>query len=211
MTTRLLTALLLCLAWGCAHAKPQRYELDPVHTQVLFFVSHLGFSYPMGRFPKVSGTFTFDPDDWSSAKVEATIDVASLYLGDEAWEKKMLSDRFFDVKRHPTMTFVGERVEQTGERNGVIHGTLTLRGVSRPVDVSFRVNRIGRHSFSFRSAAGFSGTARIRRSDFGMRHLLPAVGDTVDIRLEVEGLKSRGGARRSDRGSDAGRDDAGAR
>lgn len=199
MTIRILAALLLLCPWGFAQAKPQRYAFDPVHTQVLFFVSHLGFSYPMGRFPKIEGGFTFDPDDWSRSKVEATIHVGSLYLGDAAWEKKMLSDEFFHAKKYPTMRFVSERVEKTGEDTGTIHGQLTLHGVTRPVAVGFRLNRIGRHAFSFKSAAGFSATARIKRSAFGMKRLLPAVGDTVDIRLEVEGLRSpgrRGEARR---------------
>ena len=196
MAIRILGALLLLLASAATHANPQRYAFDPVHTQVLFSVSHLGFSYPMGRFPKLSGGFTFDPDDWSASKVDATIDVGSLYLGDAAWEKKMLSDEFFDAKRHPTLHFVSERVEKTGEDTGTIHGQLTLRGVTKPVEVNFRLNRIGRHSFSFKSAAGFSATARLKRSTFGMRRLIPAVGDAVDIRLEVEGLKAERKAER---------------
>ena len=188
----LLATLLLALAQASpAFAEAQQFRLDKVHAQVLFFVSHLGFSHPMGRFPGVEGEFTFDPDDWSASRVQATLDVASLYLGDEAWEKKILGDDFLDAKRFPTMRYVSERVEKTGEATGRVHGKLTLRGVTRPVVLDVRLNRIGRHSFSFAYAAGFSATAKLKRSDFGMKRLLPAVGDEIDIRLEIEGLRGK--------------------
>ncbi len=145
----------------------------------------------MGRFPGVSGGFVFDPDDWSASSVDATIDVASLYLGDVEWQKKMLSNDFFDAKRYPSMRFTSERVEKGDGDRGRIHGALTLHGVTRPVTLDFAVNRVGRHTYSLQYVAGFSATATIRRSDFGMRHLLPAVGDVVEIRLEIEGIRVR--------------------
>lgn len=189
---RLLALLLFALAPGApAVAEPQDFRLDKVHSHVLFFVSHLGFSNPMGRFPGVEGRFTFDPNDWSASKVDATIDVSTLYLGDAAWEKKILGDDFLDAKRFPTMRYVSERVERTGEGRGRVHGKLTLRGVTRPVALDVRLNRIGRHSFSFAYAAGFSATAKLRRSAFGMKRLLPAVGDEIEIRLEIEGLRGK--------------------
>jgi len=188
----LLAAFVLACTWiAPAAAEPQEFRIDKVHAQVLFLVSHLGFSYPMGRFPGVAGTFTFDPEEWSASHVEATLDVASLYLGDEKWEQKMLSDEFLDAKRYPQMRFVSERVETTGKDTGKVHGQLTLHGTTRPVVLELRLNRIGRHSFSFAYAAGFSATAKLRRSDFGIKRLLPAVGDEIDIRLEVEGLRDK--------------------
>lgn len=181
------------LAAPLALAQSERYRFDPVHSQVLFFVDHLGFSRSMGRFTGLSGGFRYDPEDWSTASVEATIDVRSLWLGDAAWEKKMLSDDFFDAERFPEMRFVGDRLESTGAGRGRLHGTLTLLGVSRPVTIELVANRIGRHTYSMQYVAGFSATATLRRSDFGMRRLLPAVGDEVTIRLEVEGVRERGG------------------
>lgn len=177
------------LPWAAA-AKPARYAFDPVHTQVLFFVSHLGFSQQMGRFPTVTGGFTFDADDWSTASVDATIDVASLYLGDADWQKKVLSD-FLDAKAHPTMRYVSERVEAVDATHAKVHGALTLHGVTKPVVLDVTLNRIGRHSYSLKYVAGFSATTTIRRSDFGIARLLPAVGDEVQVRLEIEGLRDK--------------------
>ena len=188
---RLAVALVLALVVAPARGAPEQFTLDPVHCQVLFFVSHLGFSTQVGRFPGVSGTFRFDRDDWSGATAEATIEVSSLYLGDDAWEKKILSDDFLDVERHPRITFRSERIEPVDDKRARVTGALTLHGVTRPVTLDVRLNRIGRHSFSLKHAAGFSATAKLRRSEFGMRRLLPAVGDEIEIRLEIEGLRTK--------------------
>ena len=123
--------------------------------------------------------------------MDATIDVATLDLGDEAWERKMLSDEFFDAQAHPTLRFVSERIEPTGKDSLRIHGQLTLRGVTRPVVLETRVNRVGRHTYSMKYVAGFSATAPLKRSDFSMTRPLPAGGDRGELRLEIEGIRSR--------------------
>lgn len=187
---RSIVLLVLCAA-PAAVAAPADYAFDPVHSQVMFSADHLGFSHPVGHFAAPTGSFRFDADDWSSASVDATVDVATLDLGDAAWQKKMLSDEFFDAAAHPTMRFVSERVESTGKDSLRIHGRLTLRGVTRPLTLETRINRIGRHTYSMKYVAGFSATATLKRSDFGMTRLLPAVGDTVEVRLEIEGIRSR--------------------
>jgi polyisoprenoid-binding protein YceI len=192
MTIRTALAAVLLAASLPAAAKTERFVLDPVHTQVYFLASHLGFSRSLGKFAKFSGTLTFDRDDWSTATLDATVDIASLYMGDAAWEKKMLSDSFFDAKRYPTARFVATRLVREGRTDrGRLEGDLTLLGVTRPIAFDVTLNRIGRHTFSFQYVAGFSASTTIRRSDFGMRTQLPAVGDEVEIRLEVEALRER--------------------
>jgi polyisoprenoid-binding protein YceI len=186
--TALLGLLLLQLPLPAA-AAPERYTLDPVHCQVLFFADHLRFSRQMGRFTGVRGQFDYDPEDWSSARVEAEIDIASLWLGDADWQRKMLSDDFFDADRHPTARFVGDRVEPTGEDTARLHGTLTLLGVSRPLVLDLTRNRVGRNSFSLKYTAGFSARGTLRRSEFGMKRLAAAIGDEVELRLEIEGIR----------------------
>ena len=181
--------LLVLCAGPAAVAAPADYAFAPVHSQVMFSADHLGFSHPVGRFAAPTGSFRFDADDWSSASVDATVDVATLDLGDAAWQKKMLSDEFFDAAAHPTMRFVSERVEATGKDSLRIHGQLTFRGVTRPLTLETRINRIGRHTYSMKYVAGFSATATLKRSDFGMTTNLPGIGDDVRISIPVEALK----------------------
>lgn len=189
MTTMPLLLLALAAAGAAPPAGVPRYRYDPAHTQVWFVADHMGFSRPMGRFTKVEGWLAFDPEDWSRAGCDVTIPVDSLWLGDAAWEKKMLSDRFFDARRHPSMHFACTRFERTGDDRAKLTGELTLRGVTRPLELEVRVNRVGRHSFSLGYVAGFSATGRLRRSDFGMSQLAAAVGDTVELKLEVEAIR----------------------
>jgi polyisoprenoid-binding protein YceI len=188
--TRLVFALLAGVA--SAPAAASDYRFDPVHTQILFAVSHLGFSHPQGRLHVKSGFIQFDENDWTHAKVEAMIDVASLDMGDAAWNAKLRSWEFFGTDKHPTAQFVSDKVEKTGERNGIVRGRLSLLGVTRPLDLAVTFNRAGMDSYSLHYTTGFSATATLKRSDFGMKKYLPDVGDEVTIHIEAEGLRDRG-------------------
>jgi polyisoprenoid-binding protein YceI len=171
-----------------AFASPSDYRFYLAHTQIFFSVSHLNYSHPMGRMHVKGGFFSFDPDDWSSAKVDATIDVASLDMGDDAWNNKLRS-AFFDVSTYPTARYVSTKVEKTGERTGVVHGNLTLLGKTHPVDLQVTFNRAGTDGYSLRYIAGFAATAAFKRSTWGMTRAIPDNGDDVSIHIEVEGIR----------------------
>ena len=113
---RVLAVPALLVASTAAFAGPSDYRFYMAHTQIFFSVSHLNYSHPMGRMHVKGGYFSFDPDDWSSAKVDATIDIASLDMGDDAWNNKMRS-AFFDVTTYPTAHYVSTKVEKTGEKS----------------------------------------------------------------------------------------------
>jgi len=179
------------VAAASAHADAPTFTIDPVHSQVFFSASHDGYTNPVGRLRVKSGTFRFDADDWSSAQVDATIDIATLDMGDGAWNRKLLSS-YFDASNHPTAHYVSTGVEKTGERSGVVHGKLTLLGRTQPVDLQLTFNRAAVNGFTLRYIAGFSATAKFKRSAFGMTRSLNDVGDDVAVRLEIEG--ERGGA-----------------
>ena len=185
---RLAAAPLLACASSAAFGGPTDFKIDTVHSQVFFSASHDGYTNPVGRMHVKAGTFRFDADDWSASQVDATIDVASLDMGDEPWNRKLLS-AYFDVTNHPTAHFVSTSVEKTGERTGVIHGKLTLLEKTRPVDLQVKFNKAALNGYSLRYVAGFSATAEFKRSTFGMDRELKSVGDDVSVRLEIEGMR----------------------
>jgi polyisoprenoid-binding protein YceI len=174
---------------ACARADTWRF--DPVHSQVWFTASHQGFSHPQGRVRIAQGWFRFDPDDWRSAAVDVVLDLASADLGDEAWNKALRSPALLDAARRPTARYTGHEVERTGQRTGVIHGALELRGHRVPVDVAFTLNRIGNDPYAFGRKAGFSASARLARSDFGIDRYQDVIGATIDLRFEIEGIADR--------------------
>ena len=185
---RVLAVPALLAASTAVFAAPSDYRFYMAHTQIFFSVSHLNYSHPMGRMHVKGGYFSFDPDDWSSAKVDVTIDIASLDMGDEAWSNKMRS-AFFDVTTYPTAHYVSTKVEKTGEHTGVVHGNLTLLGKTHPVDLQLTFNRAAADGYSMRFIAGFAATAAFKRSTFGMTRSLPDNGDDVSIHIEAEGIR----------------------
>ena len=182
------TVLLAFLAVQPALAA-ERYRFDAVHSQVSFHVSHLGFSISEGEFHDISGGFTFEPDDWSKAQCDVRIGVASIDLDDDGWNRKLLGADWFDVEKHPAMQFRCLRAVAAEAGNARVEGELTLRGVTRPVTLDVHFNRAAVHKYSLQYIAGFSAKATIRRSDFGMVKLLPEVGEDIEIRLEIEGIR----------------------
>lgn len=195
---------LLAAAPGAAFAAPSDYRLDTVHTQVTISVSHMGFSRPGGRLHVKSGWFRFDPDDWSTAQVEAVIDAASIDFGDAAWNDKLRSREFLDAAHYATAQFVSDRVEKTGDKTAIVHGKLSLLGMARPLDLVVTFNRLGVHPYTLKWTAGFSATAQLKRSDFRMTKYLPDVGDDVSIRIEAEGLRDKDAQSAAERAQDSG-------
>lgn len=185
-------ALSLLLLAGAAHAEPRRYEIDPVHTRIAFACKHLRFSNALGSFAHPSGTLWFDEKDWSTARVEVTVDIATLDLGDEDWNARMLKRDFFHVEKFAQARFVSTGVEKIDGRRLRVAGRLTLRGKTAPVVLDATLNDVGRHPYTFKNTAGFSATTVLKRSDFGMISLPNVVADEVRLRIEVEATRAKG-------------------
>lgn len=183
---RTLIALALALASVHAFAEAGTYQIDVPHTQTFFSVNHMGFSNSTGFFRVKEGTLVFDDADWSKSKVDVTLDIASLQFGDKTWNEHVSDAKFFNVAKFPTARFVSEKVEKIDATTGKATGTLTLLGVSKPVTLNFTKNKVDKNPMSNKPYAGFSATATIKRSDWGMTAYLPNIGDEVKLRIELE-------------------------
>lgn len=177
------TALLATLATPVMAA--DTYKLDPMHTAVVFHVNHFGFSNPSGKFMNVAGTVVLDQQNPAASKVNVTIPIAALDTDVPMLDDKLKSKDFFDAAAYPTATFASTKVDVTGKDTAIVHGMLTLHGVSKPVDLNVRFNKLG-ENFMKQPTAGFSAVALIKRSDFGINSFLPAVGDDVHLDIESE-------------------------
>lgn len=144
-----------------------------------------------GRFADVHGTVQMDEQDPASAEVEVAIGVASIHTGNADRDAHLRSADFFDADHFPTITFRSRRIEPG--RDGALRllGDLTIRGVSRPIGLDLHSEGIIQDPWGSRRA-GFSGSVRIKRSDFGItwNQLIEAggvaVGDEVRISLKAE-------------------------
>ena len=192
-TKLFLPGLLFCALQSTpALAANQQYQLDPVHTRVAFAVSHAGFSKAIGTVSGSTGTLVFDEHDWSTARVEVSVPLQRVDLGDEKWNQSVMAGNLLDTERFPAATFVSTRIEALGERNATVYGLLTLQGVSREVKLDVVFNALKRHPLPpFRRTAGFSATTTISRAEFGIDAWKSMIGDEVELRLEVEAVRSR--------------------
>jgi polyisoprenoid-binding protein YceI len=187
-------ATLLCLlaaAAFTARAERAHYALDPVHTRVLFAVSHAGFSHALGTVSGTTGALDFDPDDLRSAHVEANVPLARLELGDEKWNAA--ATKLLEAKSHPVATFVSTRVEPIDAAHATVIGTLTLNGIAQEVRLDVTFNQLRRHPLPpFRRTAGFSATTMLSRKAFGITDWPSVIGDAVELRIEAEAVRARG-------------------
>lgn len=176
-----------------APAQAARYALDPVHTRVMFELSHAGYSQAIGTVSGSTGELVFDPQDWTSAKVAVSVPIAKLDLGDAGWSRAALGRGLLDGARYPVATFVSTRVEPVDATHARVIGTLTLRGVAREVVLEVAFNQLKRYPLPpFRRTAGFSATATLSRAAFGADAWTGLIGDRVTLRIEAEAHRAGG-------------------
>lgn len=171
-----------------ALAAPETYTLDPKHTFPMFEVNHMGYSVQHGRFDKTSGTVTLDRAA-KTGSADVTIDVGSLDMGFEEWNQHLLDEKFFDVKKYPTMTYKASKFKFKGDTLTEVDGDLTLHGVTKPVVLKIEHFKCGQHPMLKKDMCGAVATTTIKRTDFGMDAYVPLVGDEIKISFGTEAMK----------------------
>lgn len=168
-----------------ASAAPEVYDIDSSHANIVFRISHFGFSKPDGKFPNATGILILDEQKPEDSKVNVSIPVKDLVTGIPKLDEHLQAADFFDTAKFPTATFSSTKVEKTGEKTAKVTGDLTLRGVTKPVVLDVTLNKIAPNMFKMKTA-GFSATTTLKRSDFGMVAYLPDLGDEVTLSIELE-------------------------
>jgi len=195
MTMKLLGALALALPLT-AMANPENYTLDPYHTFPYFEVDHLGVSTMRGMFRKASGKFTIDRAA-KSGSVELTVETASVDTGDNdrgsrarARDDHLRTADFFNVAEFPRMTFKSTGVKFAGDNPAEIAGQLTLLGVTKPLTLKVERWTCKDNPMSKKPMCGGNASATLKRSEFGMKYGIPAIGDDLKLYFEFEGYKN---------------------
>lgn len=166
--------------------KAGRYRLDPAHGKITWSISHLGFSTYYGQFTDVSGDLTLDPAAPDKSTLSIKIGTSSANGLNDKLNAHLKQPDFLDVEKFPEATFVSQSVEPTSPTTARVNGTLTLRGVSKPVSFDATFNQAGVNPVDKIYSVGFDGRTEIKRSDFGVNAFLPLLGDEVTLRLEGE-------------------------
>jgi polyisoprenoid-binding protein YceI len=166
------------------------WVLDPSHSEVTFTVRHMMISKVRGTFGMKSATL-IAPENPLEARVEASVDVASLDTKDAGRDQHLRSADFFDVENFPTMEFRSTGVRIQGE-DFLVDGDLTIRGVTRPVTLTFEFGGFGTDPWG-NYKAGATAKGVINREDFGLTWNAALetggvlVGKEVTLELELQG------------------------
>lgn len=167
----------------------ETYQLDPSHTAVQWHINHLGFSNPSGKW-MAQGTLILDQEKPQNSKVDATIQVKNVLTGVPALDEHLTVSPFFNVKQFPTARFVSDKVTLVDQTHARVDGAVTINGISKPLTLNVTFNKIGENPINHKMSVGFSATGELKRSDFGMKAYLPALGDKVDLIIEAEANKA---------------------
>ena len=166
------------------------WDIDATHSEVGFVVRHLVVTKVRGRFAEFKGSIVTAENPLESA-VDISVDVNSITTNAPQRDDHLRSADFFEVEKHPEMTYQASGARQDGE-NFVLDGELTLKGVTKTVPLTFELNGFSADPWGG-TRAGFSATAQINRKDFnvnfeGVQNGLAVVGDKIEIQIEVEAV-----------------------
>jgi len=169
------------------------WKIDEVHTHIGFSVRHMMVSTVRGQFKQYRGAMHIDPADFTRSTFEGEIDVASIDTGNGQRDDHLRTNDFFDAPSHPKITFKSTRIEPKGEGEYVLHGDLTIRGVTKPVALDVEFRGTAKNPWG-QTVTGFSAHGAVNRKDFGVSYnsVLDtggvAIGETVKIEIELEAV-----------------------
>jgi len=181
----LILAAALVLAAAPAFAAPLSYKIDPRHTNVIATWDHFGFSRPSASFAQASGTIVYDADNVGQSSVNVTLPLSAMNSFVADLDAHLRSDDFFDAEKYPEATFTSTKVEAAGDNKLRVIGDLTMHGITKPVVLEVTLNKAGAGRDG-QPRIGFDATTSLKRSEWGMGMLAPAVSDDVAIRITTE-------------------------
>jgi len=172
------------------------YKIDPAHSSVQFVVRHMMITNVRGGFSSVNGTVEYNPANTADARVDATIDVATISTLDAQRDTHLKSPDFLDAAQFPTITFKSKKVVSSGDGEAKITGDLTIHGVTREVVLNVEgPTPEGKDPFG-NTRVGASASTKIKRSEYGLtwNAALEAggvlVGDDLKIELEISAIRA---------------------
>jgi len=157
------------------------YAIEPLHTQVLFKINHLGFTNYYGSFSGASGVLRLDPAHPEASSLQVSIPVGSVAVTSAKLYSELKSADWLDSAKYPVATFQSTKVTTTGPGRALVSGDLTLHGVTRPATFEATFNASGPNVLSKAYTAGFDVVGHIQRSQFGVAKYVPLVGDDVTL------------------------------
>ncbi len=189
MRTAFFAAAIALTATGVA-AAPEKYTLDPSHSQTMFTYDHLGYSTTYNVFTGWEGEIMFDAEDPAASSVDVSVLLSSFYTG---WQERLehfMGEEFFAAEEDDMLTFKSTAIEVTGDDKAIITGDLTINGITKSVQLDAELNQAGTHPMAGKEWLGFDAETTIKRSDFGLDKFVPNISDELDVEISIEAGKA---------------------
>ncbi len=190
-----LTYIIFAILFSITAATSQTiWNIDPVHSNVEFTVTHLIISDVTGRFTEFEGTLTQTKDDFTGSNINATIIVKSIDTDNEKRDQHLLTSDFFNSEKYPTITFKSTSFKSSGKNKFKIVGDLTINGITKPVTLESTFRGETKDSRG-NTRIAFKASTSINRFDYDVKWNAPletgglVVGKTVDINLNIQLIK----------------------
>jgi polyisoprenoid-binding protein YceI len=156
------------------------------HSAVVFHWNHFGYSNPVARFEKIEGQLVLDQMDMTKSTVTVKLALDGIRTGVEALDEHLKTPEFLDAAKYPDITFTSTGIEKGPMDTLKIAGNLFVHGVSKPVVLNAKINKITTDPVSKAVKAGFDAEVMLRRSDFGVGKYVPAVSDELRVHITLE-------------------------
>jgi polyisoprenoid-binding protein YceI len=171
-----------------------KWNLDPTHSEIGFKVKHMMITNVSGSFGKFDVQTETNGDDFTTAKINFTADLNSINTANTDRDNHLKSPDFFDAEKFPELKFESTKVEKKDDENYVVHGNLTIKGITKPVKLDAEFGGIGKDPWG-NQKAGFSLTGKIKRTDWNLNWNAALetggvlVSEDVKLHAEVQIIK----------------------
>jgi len=171
-----------------------KWILDPMHSELGFKIKHLMITNVSGLFKNFQAEAKTEGEDFSSAKINVTVDMASITTNNEQRDAHLRGSDFFEIDKHPELKFTSTKIEDADSSSFTLYGELTMKGVTNPIKLNVEFSGVTKDPWGG-ERAGFAITGKIKRSDWGVsfNSLLEtgnlALGEEIKINAEVQMVK----------------------
>ena len=171
-----------------------KWVLDPSHSELGFKIRHLMISHVSGSFQQFQVDLETQDDDFSTAQIRATAQIASIHTNNEQRDHHLRNSDFFEAESYPQLSFQSTKVEKLSDDTFTVYGELTMKGISKPVNLTVEYSGVTKDPWGG-VRAGYTISGKINRSDWGITFngVLEtggvALGEEVKVNSEIQLVK----------------------
>ena len=182
--------ILLILLPLTVWSSEEEYIIDKSHFSIGFLVEHVGYAKTLGMFRDIDGSYIHDVKNKKINDINIIINTDSVFTNDEKRDEHLKSPDFLHVDKYPEMVFKATDIKINNDET-IINGNLTLLGITKPLVLTGKINKIGKYPFGGiikPYVMGISAKGTIKRSDHAMMYAIKdnLVGDEIELIIEFE-------------------------